>query len=354
MKFWPMRALHSAILAATVAATAVSTGVEACLPRPVRWSGCPEWKRYEYESGHMGAQFHIVLYATDQRQADAAAKAAFARVAELDQILSDYKDDSEAMRLGRGSGGEPTPVSDDLFRVLEASLEIARLTDGAFEPTLGPVVQLWRRARRQKELPDPDRLTAARGLVGWRLVHLDSQRRRVQLTKPGMRLDFGGIGKGFAADEALNVLKNHGIRRALISAGGDIVVGAPPPGQAAWKIGVAPHEAPDRPPARFLHLAHAAVSTSGDAEQFVEIGGKRYSHIVDPFTGLGLQGRRSVTVVADRGVYSDSLATAFCVMDPAKAVRLADRLESAAALIIIGEGDTVRLWASSRWKDHER
>ena len=145
--------------------------------------------------------------------------------------------------------------------------------------------------------------------------------------------------------------RKRGFTQALVAASGDIVVGDPPPGEAAWKIGVAPLEKPDQPPSRFVWLKNAAVSTSGDAEQFVEIDGKRYSHIVDPKTGLGLVGRKSVTVVAPRGVLADSLATAFCVMGPKKAIALADGLDDCSVLILVKEGDKVREHASKRWSE---
>jgi thiamine biosynthesis lipoprotein len=166
-----------------------------------------------------------------------------------------------------------------------------------------------------------------------------------------MLLDLGGIAKGYAADEAMQVLKQHGIRSALVAAGGDIVVSEPPPGSTGWTIGVAPLDSPEKPPTQLLLLRNAAVSTSGDAEQYVEINGKRYSHIVDPKTGVGLTGHSSVTIVAPNGTSSDSLATAVSVLGPEQGLEVIDATEGAAALILQATETGTRTFASKRWKD---
>src|SRR5262245_2311233 len=255
----------------------------------------PALSRFEFAEPHMGTQFRIVLYAPTKDTAEKAAKAAFARVAELDGIMSDYRSSSELMRLCKKAGGAPVRVSGDLFYVLQRAQEVSRRSAGAFDVTVGPVVRLWRRARRTRQLPDPEKLKTALALVGWKNVVLDEKARTVQLLKPGMQLDLGGIAKGYAADEMLKVLARHGLKRALVAAGGDIAVGEAPPGKAGWTVAIAAVDAKKEGPSRLV-LARAAVSTSGDAEQYVEIGGKRYSHIVDPRTGLGLVGRMSATV----------------------------------------------------------
>jgi thiamine biosynthesis lipoprotein len=171
-------------------------------------------------------------------------------------------------------------------------------------------------------------------LVGYDKVRLDEQKRTVQLLKPGMRLDLGGIAKGYAADEMLAVLAKHGITRALVAAGGDIAVSGPPPDAEGWKVGIAALEKPDGKPSRHLLLKDAAVSTSGDAEQFVEINGKRYSHIVDPRTGIGLVGRMSVTVVARHGIDSDSLTKVVCVLGPERGLKLIEDTPGVSAMVV--------------------
>jgi thiamine biosynthesis lipoprotein len=296
--------------------------------------------RFEFSEPHMGTVFRIVLYAEDEAAARKAATAAFQRVAQLDAALSDYKDDSELMRLPlAGQVSQPVPVSDDLYRVLVTAQEIAARTGGAFDVTVGPLVRLWRRARRTGELPDPESLAQARQLTGYTMLRIDPKTRSVLLKRRGMLLDLGGIAKGYAAQEALAVLGRHGIHSALVAAGGDIVTGEPPPGEPGWRVGVG------SPPSQYLSLHHAAVSTSGDAEQHVEIGGVRYSHIVDPRTGLGVTGRSSVTVVAPEGALADALATAASVLEPERALALVDSWNGVAAFFVRNS----QTFASRRW-----
>jgi thiamine biosynthesis lipoprotein len=238
------------------------------------------------------------------------------------------------MQLCHKAGGGPVPVSEPLFYVLARAQEVSRLSHGAFDVTVGPVVKLWRRARQTQELPDPVKLAQARALVGYQNIRLDEKARTVELLKPGMQLDLGGIAKGYAADEGLRVLRQHEIPRALIAAGGDIAVSGSPPDVEGWTIGIAPLEDPNQKPSRYLLLRDAAVSTSGDAEQYVEIRGKRYSHIVDPRTGLGLVGRRSVTVVARHGIRADSLTKVVSVLGPERGLTIIDGLEGVSALVV--------------------
>jgi thiamine biosynthesis lipoprotein len=191
-------------------------------------------------------------------------------------------------------------------------------------------------------MPDPARLAEARALVGYHKLHLDAAERTVRLDHPGMQLDLGGIAKGYAADRAIELIRLEGIASALVAAGGDVVVSAAPPGSRGWRVAVAPLTKSSAQRPRRLLLNNAAVSTSGDAEQFVEIDGKRYSHIVDPRTGIGLLGRRSVTVIADDGVTADSLATAVCVLGPVKGLKLVDRTPGTTASLVIAEGRRIR------------
>jgi thiamine biosynthesis lipoprotein len=289
----------------------------------------------------MGTTFRVVLYAADKASAEKAADAAFARVGELDGVMSDYKRDSELMRLCRAFAkevGPPVKVSDDLFFVLQRAEALSKKCDGAFDVTVAPVVQLWRLARRTQELPDPKEFAAARAKVGYQKVKLDPAKKTVQLLTPGMQLDLGGIAKGYAADEALKLLREKfGIRQALVAASGDIACGDAPPGETGWKVEIAPIARSQKP--RMLTLANAAASTSGDLEQFVEIKGVRYSHVLDPKTGLGLTGRRSVTVIAPKGIDADSMTKAVSVLPPEQALKLIEETPGAACYVVILDKD---------------
>lgn len=280
-----------------------------------------EPRRFEFTQLAMGDRARIVLYATDEDHARAAAKAAFIRIDELERVMSDYRGESEVMMLAtRGAEGSTgARVSEDLFGVLLRAKEVAAATGGAFDPTMGPVVRLWRDARRTGRMPDEDARAAALAAVGHERLVIDERTRTVRLTAPGMRIDLGGIGKGYGADAAAEVLKGAGVRSYLVALGGDIVTGAAPPGEEGWRITVGPGEGQD------VLVEWAAVSTSGDSEQFVEIDGVRYSHIVDPRTGLGVVGAPRVTIVAASGTLADATATALSVLG-GEALETAKRL----------------------------
>lgn len=316
----------------------------------VSLGAAPVPARFESRQTHMGSEFKIVLYTTETDGARRASDSAFARIAALDKSLSDYDPESELMRLCDRAGGPPVAVSDDLYRCLERASAMSRLSGGAFDATVGPVGRLWRRARRNRLMPEPETLAKARALVDYRNVRLDAKARTVRLAKGGMKLDLGGIAKGFACDEAMAELKRLGIASALVAGAGDIVVSGPPPDRPGWRIGVAAPDGDPARPSRFLALKDAAISTSGDAERFVEIDGKRFSHIVDPRTGLGVIDRASVTVVARDGATADSLATAIFVLGPQKGLALAEEIQGAAALHVRA-GDRPATVASSRWAD---
>lgn len=273
--------------------------------------------RFTYTEYHMGVDARLVVYAPDKQTAEDACAAAFSRIAELDSMMSDYRRDSELMRLCDKAGGPPVRVSPELFKVLRRAQEFSRRSGGAFDVTVGPLVQVWRKARKTGMLPDRSEIKRARALVGWQKLRLDERTGTVRLTIPGMKLDLGGIAKGYADDEAQRVLRAHGITRALVEMGGDIVVSGPPPGTKGWTIRVPNADVAD------IHLANRAISTSGDTEQFVVIGGVRYSHVINPHTGVALTNRVEGTVIAADGLTSDPLSKLPSLLGPRARKRLA-------------------------------
>jgi thiamine biosynthesis lipoprotein len=306
--------------------------------------------RFEFQHPAMGTLFTITLYAPDAPTAEAAAHAAFKRVDELEDIMSDFQADSELMRLCDQPYGKPVPVSADLFNVLQQSLKIAKLSDGAFDVTIGPCVRLWRFSRKRKALPTPAEIATAKAAVGWQKLRLDSRARTVTLLAPNMRLDLGGIGKGYAADAAMLILKGRGIDRALIAASGDIAVGDPPPGERGWRVGIATLGTRTNQIARTVLLHNAGISTSGDSEQFIEIGGVRYSHILNPATGLGLTNRIQATIIGPNAISTDSLDTTVSILGVKRGLALADALPGTAALILTRDDGHEQTFTSSRYK----
>ncbi|MDB6172169.1 MAG: FAD:protein transferase [Chthoniobacteraceae bacterium] len=307
--------------------------------------------RFAFEKAEMGLPFHITLYAADETVARQSADAAFERIAQLNGVLSDYDSGSELSRLSLSSGqGKAVPVSPDLWRVLECSQALAEKTDGAFDVTVGPLVNTWRRARRKQELPGAELLAEMRSRVGFKNMRLDAALHTVELLKPEMRLDLGAIAKGYAVDEALSVLRRRGIPIALVGGSGDMAAGDPPPDQPGWRIEVAALDLPGAPAAQILFLKNRAIATSGDVFQRLEIGGVRYSHIVDPHTGLGLTDHSLVTIVASNCITADSLATAVSVLGPDRGLKLIEETPDAAAHLVRKPAEKIEFLESSRWK----
>jgi thiamine biosynthesis lipoprotein len=308
-------------------------------------------KRFDFTQTEMAVPIRIVVYATDNATATEAGRAAFLRFHQLNASLSDYDPQSELRRLGDASSkGRPVRVSDDLWRVLVRAEELSRRSDGAFDVTVGPLVLLWRNARHTKELPSPESLAAARARVGYRFVRLYPKQQAVELLRPKMRLDLGGIAKGYAVDEAIRAIRSHGITRMMVEAGGNIGFGDPPPGKPGWRIGIAPPDA-QSPPRQYLWLSRAAISTSGDLWQYVVIDGVRYSHLIDPHTGMALTDHSSVTVVGPDGLSTDGLSAAVAILGPEKGLKLIENTPGVAAFIVRWADGKEHTYQSPNWKD---
>jgi thiamine biosynthesis lipoprotein len=313
-----------------------------------------ELRRFEFMREKMGGPFMIVLYAADQPSADRAAAAGFARVDQLNAVLSDYDPNSDISRLSQrtldGPMAEPVQVSDDLWRVLERAADIAKETGGAFDVTIGPFVRLWRRSRDLKELPTPERIGQARASVGYEKMRLVPRKHTVQLLAPRMRLDVGGLAIGYVTDQARDAVTTAGAPRVLVDGGGEVSVGDPPPGRDGWRVAIQSLKSPEEVTGQYVLLRNACVTSSGDTRRFVEIGGKRYSHILDPGTGLGLTRRIGATVISPDGMTADALDTAVCVLGPEKGVELIEHTPGAAGRITTIEGDRVNVYESKRFR----
>lgn len=270
--------------------------------------------RWERAEQHMGATFTIVLCGRDQPTADAALDASFDRIRELDVILSNYKKASELNRLCLGSPhDEPQPVSVDLFRVLKRADLTSRQSDGAFDVTVGPLTRLWRQTRRTRVWPSNDRLQEAQAAVGYDAIRLDESRQAVQLLRPSMQLDLGGIGAGYALDEVADLLIRRGFENFMIDGSGDIRVSGSPPDRQAWRIAIGGLREGD-PEEAYLMLRDKSVATSGDLHQYFEFEGQRYSHLIDSKTGVGLTVPSSVTVIAPDGITADVWSSTVALM----------------------------------------
>ena len=263
----------------------------------------------------MGTPWSITVYASDTLQARQWIDSAYARVEEIEQSMSDYRSDSEINRLVRLPAQQWCPVSSDLFRVLTFSRQLARRSGGAFDPTIGPLSKLWRRAFRHQEFPAMADIQEARSRVQWKSLRL-RRPNLVRLRRDGLQLDLGGIAKGYALDAAGEVLRDAGLRAYLIDGGGDLLLGAPPPGRTGWRV--------DTPEGQ-IDTAQVAIATSGAAYRYLEWEGIHYSHLIDPRTGLGITNPSLVTVMAPAGMGADALASALSVLGEAEGIKLLRR-----------------------------
>lgn len=319
-------------------------------------SAAQELERYVFQSYHMGTQFNIVLY--DEAGKDSttkkAAEDAFARVEELNQIMSDYEEDSELNRLSRTSGsGEAVNVSDDLFAVLKESIRMAELSDGLFDITIGPMSRFWRVVRMSPDpqLPTDDELADFEEQVGYEHIKLNEEDQTVELLKPNMQLDLGGIAKGYAAEEALKVLNRFGIEQALIDAGGDVTLGDPPPGRDSWNVALPKNWEEGETNFVTLNTANRTVTTSGDLFQFVEIDGKRYSHILNPMTGLGATNQIQASVIAEQGMEADAFSSILTLMSPEEGIALINGMDQTEAILFVNKEGEIEEFYSEGARD---
>lgn len=288
-------------------------------------------RRRTFREVHLGVEVRITAWAPNDSQAADAARQAFAEVARLEDVFSDWRPGSEARRL-EGAVGRWQRISPELCDVLTVALRVARASDGAFDPTLGPLTHLWRAARARGVPPSPGELSAAREASGYRWLDLDTVGRRIRLRRAGMRLDLGGIAKGYILQQAVGVLARAGITSVLVEGGGDLVAGAPPPQQAGWMI-AAPY-ADSALAARARALTHVALATSGPVEQFMDVNGRRESHIIDRATGHGVRSSRVATVIGTDAALVDATATALTVLPDRAGQRLLRQLGLVGSVLI--------------------
>ncbi|MCM8537556.1 MAG: FAD:protein FMN transferase [Lentisphaeraceae bacterium] len=292
----------------------------------------------------MGVEFRYVLYAESELEANKAVAKAVKRVEELNEKFSDYIVDSELWQLSASTkDGKPFKVSAEMLEVLQKAKEINTLSNGAFDVTAGPYFLLWRHARLKKMKPSARSMQRAANKVGTDKLLIDEGRQEVTLTASGMRIDLGGIAKGYAADEALKVLlESKSVKFALVDASGDIAMSTSPSGK--WPVYLADN---DKARKDFIEISQGAVATSGDTEQFVEIDGKRYSHIVNPRTGMGVTNRCRVTVIAADCQVADALASTVTVLGPEEGLELIESLSGVEAMIQQKDSNQIKEFKSS-------
>lgn len=289
---------------------------------------------YKQQANIMGTVFTITIEGPGNHKE--AAETAFDEIRRLDRLLSTYKPDSEISEVNRRAAQEPVAVGADFLNVLAASRVYYELSDGAFDPTIRPLMQVWKEARQENRLPTEDQLRKAAALVDFSKVNVDPSSHTVRFLQEGMSLDFGGIAKGYAADRAIDILKAHGVTRAIIDAGGNFYALGTPVDKPQWEAGIRHPLRHEEVIMRFP-ISDKGVATSGSYERFFEIGGKKYSHIINPRTGWPVEGMLSATVVADNAMAADALSTSTFVLGPKNGMNLIEKLPNVEGVLITHE-----------------
>jgi thiamine biosynthesis lipoprotein len=289
-------------------------------------------KKFSFTTQKMASPFTIILYHDDSARANQIAEACFKLADSLIYIFSDYINNSELNGLSASSGsGKSVPVSPALFEILKESERAYLLSNGAFDITMGPIIRLWRKARKDKQFPEASAIAEKMKSVGFNKVKIDTVSRSVKLTAKDMQLDLGGIAQGYIAQKVLERLYSQNIRKVLIDVSGDIATGDSPLQKEGWTIGINLPESENLQKQQLL-LHNLSVSTSGDLYQFIEHEGKKYSHIIDPKTGYGITSQKNVTIIADNTTLADWLATACSILPVRKAKKLAKKMQAEALI----------------------
>jgi len=281
--------------------------------------------RLESSVDAMGSTYSVAIYGYDRLQMEAAAEAAFDEVRRLDDMLSNYKPDSEWSRVNRLAAQQPVPVSRELFDLLAACLDYSRHSEGAFDISVGPLMKVWRFYKGSGHLAHKAEVMAALTKVGYRHIHLDPAQQNVKFDRDGVDLDPGGIGKGYAVDRMVDVLRKNGIKIALITGSYSSIygMGAPPNEPRGWQIKIRdPRD--ERKTVETYYLKDMSLSTSGSYEKFFRAEGRIYSHIMDPRTGYPAPGMLSVSVVAPRTLDSEAWCKPFFINGRAWAAKHKD------------------------------
>ena len=289
----------------------------------------------------MGTELRLTTWSTDESRALMAFSEVFDEFERLEELMSTWRDDSEISQLNTSAGGSPVPVSPEVIEVLTLAHQVSEWTGGKFDITFGALSGLWQFDEDSVDaVPDMDEVRARLPLVAYEDIEIDAAAGTARLRRPGMSVNLGGIGKGYAVDRAVEILRAHGLDTFLIQAGGDLYVGGRPEGRA-WRLGIQDPRGPADTPFAVMELSDATFSTSGDYERFFISGGRRYHHILDPDLGEPAMGSRSVTIVTARAVLADVLSTGVFILGPEAGMDLIERLPDVEGVIVSAENDVL-------------
>jgi thiamine biosynthesis lipoprotein len=294
-------------------------------------------KSYSESSILMGSSFEITVVAEDEDFAKESLAIAKKEIIRIENLISSWDQKSETSRINRNAGIAAVEVSKELFDLIFRAQQISKLSSGAFDLTFAAIDKLWNFDGRESEMPNPDTLKASVFNIGYQLIELNEQSLTVFLPKKGMKIGFGAIGKGYAADSAKQLLVERGVLGGIINASGDMNTWGTKPDGSSWTIGIV-NPMNNKKVFSWFSLEHNAVVTSGDYEKFTQINGRRYSHIIDPRTGIPSQGIVSCTIFAGKAELADAIATAIFVMGVESGLFLIDQLPDIEAILIDDSG----------------
>jgi len=306
----------------------------------------------------MGTFARVVIVCEDDETGQKAVEAAFKQLNKVESLMSTHRDNSEISRLNQMAADHPVTVSKETFEVLQKAIRFAKLSSGAFDITIEPALQLWQNAQNSNSPPQADKLNSVKTRIGYDKITLDSNNLAVSFKQKGVKIDLGGIAKGYAIDNAAKAAKASGALGGMIDAGGDIsCFGRPPKKQKAWLIGLQNPSIKDKHTTynslvMTLKVNNTSVATSGNYRRFFTVEGKKHSHIINPETAAGVTGPDSVTVICNQAANADALATTLSVMGPTRGLELIEKLPETEAILIIK--DTNEILTSSGAQDYIR
>lgn len=285
----------------------------------------------------MGTRFEFTVVHQDSLHAQSAVQQAINKVQEIESWMSSWREDSETTRLNRSAGRDTLVVSQKLFDLCWRAQKISRLTQGAFDLSFAGLQTCWRFDGSLQQVPDSNTVAASIQYVDYRKIYLNPNTRQIYLP-PKMQIGFGGIGKGYAADQIQQLWRSLGINNGLINAGGDILAWGFDAQQQPWKVAIRDPKHPNKHIA-WLPIKNQAIVSSGDYERFITLNGKKYAHILDPRTGYPAQGLRSVTILCPQAEPADALATAVFVLGKTQGLALVNQLHHVECIIVDNEGN---------------
>ncbi|KIA96157.1 thiamine biosynthesis protein ApbE [Pedobacter kyungheensis] len=291
----------------------------------------------------MGNRFEFTAVAGDENEGNEAIDAAIAEVSRIERLLTTFDESSQTCQINRAAGTAPIRVDQEVIALIQRAQKISEITDGAFDISYGSIdKRLWNFDQQMTSLPDKATALASVALIDYRNVELDEQASTVLLKNKGMRIGFGGIGKGYAADRAKQVMQQQGIASGIVNAAGDLITWGVQPNGKPWTVGIADPSQTNQPFSA-LQISNMAIATSGNYEKFATIGGKRYSHTIDPKTGLPVSGVKSVSIICPSAELADALATPVVVMGAQVGLELINQIKQVACIVI---DDDDRLFTS--------